>query len=313
MGEKTAVPWCHHTFNPWWGCVERSPGCDNCYARRWATRCGFKVWGLDAPRRFFGDAYWNNPLKWNAKAQAAGERRRVFVGSMCDVMEDRRDLDPARSRLFGLVAQTEWLDWLFLTKLPQNYPRFLPELWLEKPRSNVWGLTTVESQKEVWRIEELSRVNFAVRGVSYEPALGPLDLTGYLCGHDCEDFGLCQINPQPPGKPDCAYPRIDWLIAGGESGPNARPSHPDWVRKARDQCQAAKVSFFFKQWGEFVPGDAMESDGEKPGWCQFQNGDLSPSWNIRLDPTHAAMRVGKKAAGQMVDGRQWHEFPGSVQ
>ncbi len=105
MGEQTSIGWCHHTFNPWWGCVEVSPACDHCYARVWAAFTGHAVWGKDAPRRFFGDEHWDEPFRWNRKAQGAGERRRVFCASMADVFEERSDalgqqLITARARLW---------------------------------------------------------------------------------------------------------------------------------------------------------------------------------------------------------------------
>src|SRR5262245_40013414 len=132
MAEQTAIAWCHATFNPWWGCVEVSPGCDNCYARDLAKIYGPRVWGKDAPRRFFGPKHWQEPLRWNAKAEAAGERRRVFCASMADVFEERDDqigrfLAAERFKLWNLIAATPWLDWLLLTKRPAGMRRLLPK------------------------------------------------------------------------------------------------------------------------------------------------------------------------------------------
>src|SRR5262245_39758568 len=123
MGKTTAISWAHHTFNPWWGCVEVSPACDFCYARTWAARRGHAVWGKDAPRRFFGDNLWRQPLAWNRAAARAGERRRVFCASMADVLEQRSDavgerMEAERSRLWGLIRATPYLDWLLLSKRP---------------------------------------------------------------------------------------------------------------------------------------------------------------------------------------------------
>src|SRR5215471_6377028 len=121
MGERTAISWCHHTFNPWWGCVEVSPACDHCYARDFAVRTSPGLWGHDAPRRFFSDQHWEEPLRWSRRAEGAGERRRVFCASMADVLEERDDgvgraLDEARERLWFTIAGTPALDWLVLTK-----------------------------------------------------------------------------------------------------------------------------------------------------------------------------------------------------
>src|SRR5262249_54064076 len=133
MGDKTAIEWTDHTFNPWWGCVEVSPACDFCYARTWAQRRGHPVWGTDAPRRFFGEAHWGEPLRWNRRAAATGRRARVFCASMADVLEERHDpvgalLEQARARLWATIEATPNLDWLLLTKRPAgDRPLVAPE------------------------------------------------------------------------------------------------------------------------------------------------------------------------------------------
>lgn len=253
MGENSKIEWTDHTFNPWWGCVKVSPACDHCYAEALAKRYGHGVWGKNTPRRFFGDAHWREPLKWNREAALAGFRRRVFCASMADVMEDREDVKREQNRLWDMIERTPHLDWLLLTKRPQNFRRFLREHWLRDQRPNVWLMTTVESQEHAWRIDELVKVPAVVRGVSYEPALGPIDLSAWL--------GIKGLN---------------WVIAGGESGPRARPSDPQWFRSVRDQCAITRVPFMFKQWGE-------HSDG--------------------------LIRIGKKKAGRLLDGRLHDEYP----
>ena len=115
MGKDSTIEWTHHTFNPWWGCAKVSPGCANCYAEAWAKRVGQKIWGAGEDRRFFSEKHWAEPLKWNAEAKSAKRRKRVFCASMADVFEFRADLNPAREKLWQLIAQTEWLDWLLLT------------------------------------------------------------------------------------------------------------------------------------------------------------------------------------------------------
>ena len=247
MGENSKIGWTHHTFNPWAGCTKVSPACDFCFAEMDTKRYGFCEWGKDAERRVTSESYWRQPLKWNADAEREGISRRVFCGSWCDVMEDRPELWDTRERLFNLIDWTPSLTWLLLTKRPQNFRRFLPCEWLEEPRRNVWGMTTVESAEYKWREKALLDTPFAIRGLSMEPLLGPVEID----------------------------PRIDWVITGGESGAHARASHPDWFRSLRDQCGAAGVSFFFKQWGEH----------------------------------RELVRIGKKAAGMLLDGREWKEFP----
>jgi protein gp37 len=279
MGANSGIEWTHHTFNPWWGCVKVSPACDHCYAETWAKRTGFDVWGKDAERRFFGDAKWAEPFRWDRAAAKAGERHRVFCGSMCDVMEDRNGwavghLEAARQRLWSLIEATPNLDWLLLTKRPQNFRRFLPPAWLENPRPNVWLMTTVESNDFMWRVEALLEVPAAVHGVSYEPALGPADFSPYL--------------PDPAIRRTLngrTLPTLNWIIAGGESGGHARPAEAEWFRSVRDQCEQGGVAFLFKQWGEFAPTS------------EYRDGRIFMS------------RVGKKAAGRELDGRIHDGYP----
>lgn len=228
---NSKIEWTDHTFNPWWGCVHVSPACDHCYAERFAgrrTRTRDQLWGKDAARMISGDAYWQEPRSWNRRAKGSGVRYRVFCGSMCDVMENRPDLDAPRHRLFSLIAETPCLDWQLVSKRPQNYLKLLPKEWLRYPPHNVWLMTTVESGDYLWRIEALLKTPAVIRGLSLEPLLGPVTLP--------RDFLRLR--------------RQAWVITGGESGPCARPSKIECFRDLRDTCLAAGVPFFFKQWGE---------------------------------------------------------------
>ncbi len=255
--QNSKIEWTDNTFNPWWGCVNISPACDNCYAQRFAarrTRTEEELWGRSALRLISNEDYWFQPHVWNKRAARLGCRERVFCGSMCDVMERRSDLNQPRQRLYRLIEDTPHLDWLLLTKRPHEYSKLLPMAWLRDPLPNVWLLTTVEHQDYSWRIDELLKVPAIVRGLSLEPLLGAVPLPNAFT-----DLG-----------------RAGWVIAGGESGPRPRPLRIDWIRTVRDACVAASVPFFFKQWGEY-------------------NGAL--------------VRLGKKAAGRILDGREWNEFP----
>lgn len=245
MGEVTGISWTDHTFNPWWGCVKVSPACQHCYAETFSKRVGQKVWGADAPRRFFGPKHWEEPLKWNAVAVKAGVRRRVFCASMADVFEDRADLIEARSDLFALIEKTDaGLDWLLLTKRPENIRALWPKGFYEPGPDwwpNLWLGTTVESNDYLARIDRLREVPAVVHFISYEPALGPLDES--LRG-------------------------IEWLIAGGESGAGYRPPEIDWFRRVRDRCQEVGAAFHFKQWGGINPkANGCELDGRE--WKEF--------------------------------------------
>lgn len=234
MGERTEIGWTDATFNGWWGCERVSPACDHCYAESLAKRYGHDVWGEHADRRFFGDKHWNEPLRWNRQAAAAGVPMRVFCSSMADVFEDRRDLDPWRARLWDLIERTPNLRWQLLTKRPQHVLDLVPESWrLTEFPTNVWVGTTVEDQPHVnVRMRRLAELRDHVRVlfVSYEPALGSVKLRYWL-----------QLGT------------IDWLICGGESGPGARPMRPEWARAVRDECATAGVPYFFKQWGQHGP------------------------------------------------------------
>lgn len=228
MGKDSAIGWTDHTFNPWWGCARVSPGCERCYAETFAHRLGLQVWGQQAPRRFFGERHWAEPLKWDRAAEREGVRARVFCASMADVFEAHPDpaLDEARTKLWRLIKATPHLDWLLLTKRPQNVERMIPKAWESTgwPR-NIWlGVTAEDQRRADLRIPLLSAIQGpAVKFVSYEPALERVTL------------------PRNTS--------IDWVIIGGESGPGARPFYVEWARHMMNQCRPNGVVVFVKQMG----------------------------------------------------------------
>jgi protein gp37 len=251
MGADSKIEWTDHTFNPWLGCTKISPACANCYAEGWAKRSGLVQWGDQAQRRRTSVTSWKAPLKWNTEAKATGVRRRVFCASLADVFEDRSELLTWRLDLFDLIRQTPHLDWLLLTKRPQNILPLVEAgartingdddsrddllFWLGdwfgvKPPENVWLGTTVENQEQAdKRIPELLKIPARVRFLSVEPMLGPINLWKWL--------------------PDSPTDTVDWVIVGGESGPNARPMAAEWLTSLRDQCLLAGVPVFIKQLG----------------------------------------------------------------
>ena len=239
MGERTAIAWTDHTFNPWHGCTEVSPACDNCYARTFSKRTGRAEWGDLAERVVMSDKYWRHPLSWDADAEAAGRPALVFCASMADVFEDRADLTLHRRRLFALIAETPHLIWQLLTKRPQHVLRMVPILWLQEWPSNVWIGTTVEDQERAdERMPEVLRIPARVRFLSCEPLLGRVDLTRWL-----------------------RLGSIEWVIAGGESGAGHRPLELAHARDLRDQAHQYDIPFFFKQVGGRFPasgGDQLE-------------------------------------------------------
>ena len=275
--KNSKIEWTHHTFNPWWGCTRVSPACRHCYAEAFAHRFGLELWGKGGERRFLSDNYWRQPLAWNRRACTEGKRARVFCASMADVFEDRRDLDHLRQRLWRLIDQTPSLDWLLLTKRPEVIGELVP--WRQEWPRNVWLGTTIENQK--WaerRAPFLLQYPAAVRFVSCEPLLGPVDLTAWLVR-----------------GPELS---IDWVIAGGESGHGARPTNPEWFESLRDQCSAHAVAFHFKQWGNWLPVRANQINGHKSRVIRTTDGE----------PIHL-VNVGKKTAGRRLDGCEWDQLP----
>jgi protein gp37 len=275
MGKNSHIEWTHHTFNPWWGCQKVSPACDNCYAEIWAKRMGHSLWGTDSPRRFFSDSHWREPLIWNEEARDSGVRQRVFCASMADVFEHRDDLKPQRLRLWELIDKTPNLDWLLLTKRPQNITRIAP--WENTWPPNVWLGTSVENQSLAEkRLPFLLKNPAAVRFLSCEPLLGPVDLRRWFRRN-----GLYSI---------------DWIIVGGESGGSSRPMHPDWVTGLLRQCQTFHVPFHFKQWGQWVPAQTEGAIGAR---------------RIELDNERPVemLRLSKKLAGRVLEGTTWDGVP----
>ena len=233
MAEQTEISWADATFNPWIGCTKVSPACDFCYAardnerRKWVSG-----WGAGVPRR--RTKTWGNPLTWDRKAAVTGLRPRVFCASLADVF-DNEIPDEWRTDLWALLRATPNLRWILLTKRIGNAAKMLPADW---PYPNAGLMATLANQEE-WDRDwpKLARTPATWHGVSAEPLLGPIDIG--------------------TAKPD-------WLIVGGESGPQHRHTSPDWVRSLRDQCAANGVAFHFKQWGGVRPkSNGCELDGRE--------------------------------------------------
>jgi protein gp37 len=286
MGKKTGISWCDHTFNPWWGCVKVSEGCQRCYAETLAKRFGPNLWGPNSRRRMFGNAHWAEPFKWNRDAERDGVRRRVFCASMADVFENVNEVWKERERLWDLIEATPHLEWLLLTKRPENILRLTPWQWAIEPPANVRIGTTIEMQR--WakpRLEALLRwpgKNF----LSVEPMLEPVRIAQELVPEGCdwervneipnvrepEEFieeceaeldwincgnGLV-VNPEWNDWQNWRHNRarlfamgrgVDWVIIGGESGAGARRMETWWVTSLVMECQLAQVPVFVKQLG----------------------------------------------------------------
>lgn len=261
MGKDSKIEWTDHTFNAWIGCQKVSPGCQHCYAETLMDkRMGRAKWGPDGTRVRTSAEYWRQPLRWDHEAAMHASRERVFCASLADVFEDRPELDDWRIELFDLIGATPHLDWLVLTKRPENITEFLfgPRHGYILGGGDYYpnlGLgTSVEDQARAdERIPHLLRAQGgALRFLSCEPLLGPveLDLCRFVDGPMIQPTrGTIGGKPMPAARLAC----IDWVIVGGESGPKARPMHPDWARSIRDQCREAGVPFFFKQMDKKAP------------------------------------------------------------
>lgn len=318
MSENSAIEWTHHTFNPWWGCTKVSPGCSACYAEAFDKRVGGAHWGPGVERRTFGEKHWNEPKKWDAKAAKLGERHRVFCSSMADVFDAEAPAGQIE-RLWPLIRETPHLDWLLLTKRPERIGASLPADWGDG-YPNVWLGTSVEDQtRAAERIHRLTFIPAVVRFLSCEPLLGPIDFErAEVQASDAIDPEWrdgrrgTPIVPSALGDEDRSA-RIHWVIVGGESGPKARPMHPDWVRGIRDQCVAAGVAFLFKQWGEHITFYARDDDPDaaalpkctaRERWLNITGGH-----GFHGERVVAVRNVGKKAAGRTLDGKIWDEYP----
>lgn len=297
MGSDTKIEWAHNTFNPWTGCTKVSPGCANCYAEGWAKRSGIVKWGKGEPRRRTSPANWREPIKWNARVAKAGVRERTFCASLADVFDPEAPQE-WRDDLFALIRETPWLDWLLLSKRfglihQDTIMLMLPDDW-GNGYPNVWLGTTVENQAMAdKRIPELLRTPSAIRFLSCEPLLGPVNLGRIDATSETDPgFSAMQCGPDDEGP---LQTTIDWVICGGESGPSARPMHPDWARSLRDQCAEAGTPFMFKQWGEFKPHVSGDARLLKP-WHEFEDGRI-------------VIKVGKHEAGRLLDGIEHNGFP----
>jgi protein gp37 len=335
VGSESRIEWCDHTFNPWEGCQKVSPGCDHCYAEARNARFGGGAavnWGPGAPRRRTSAANWRKPIAWNAShaefLAAHGRRQRVFCSSLADVFDNA--VDPAwRADLFEVIERTPNLDWLLLTKRIGNVDAMMIEtgkrlFWLDHIGdcwlpSNVWLGATIVNQEEADRdVPKLITVPVTKHFLSMEPLLGPVDLSAEWLAHRMG--GKYPFPTLPDEFRTRMIHLIDWVIVGGESGPNARPMHPDWARDLRDQCADARVPFLFKQWGEWAPGEncggPMKRSERVADWWddEWEFSTLTPrsAVDMHIDDEPTVYRCGRKISGRVLDGVTHDGFPDST-
>lgn len=334
----TKIEWATDTWNPITGCTKISEACQNCYAermsKRLAGRCGypkdepFKV--TLHPERLEEPFGWRKP-------------RRVFVCSMGDLFHE----DVPEKFIYDIwdvMVLNKQHIFLVLTKRPDRMKSFIEKVmtnrmnyastfgntlegkearrWAQKPVQNIWLGVTAENQARAdERIPILLQIPAAVRFVSVEPMLGPVDLSL----SDGVDLSMSVGTGLKPGK-SYLINSLDWVICGGETGPGARPMHPDWVRSLRDQCQAAGVPFFFKSWGEWAPSKPFVIDHAErierglPSVQKYlildsglSEEDMKRDRGIRAAICGRAgitmAKVGKRSAGRLLDGQEWNQFP----
>lgn len=262
MGDKSGIEWTDATWNPVVGCSKVSPGCDNCYAITQAGRIVAMAEGRGADTPYEGtvaDGDWtgvvrtvperlDQPLRWRRP-------RRIFVNSMSDLFHP--DV-PASfvGDIFDVMRQTPQHTYQILTKRPMRMKGLVSAMYAgwDEVLPNVWLGTSVESQRYAFRINHLIDTPAAVRFLSIEPMLGPVDLSEWFYAHgpwNATEYGTeCSCGAAIVDDQDrCNGGRLHWVIVGGESGPGARPMNPEWVRDIRDQCEETAVALFVKQMG----------------------------------------------------------------
>lgn len=368
MGEKSHISWTDNTFNYWIGCTKVSVGCDNCYAEREQDlRYGRARWGKGNARYLTSESNRKTPFKWEREAarspwtcprctlpsvghtepgpchacgtECVPNRPRVFTASLSDVFDEEVP-DAWRDSLFDIIRKTPHLDWLVLTKRLAKMLRYVRGLAYRGaanvPGNAWWGCSIEDQPTANLRVPELLKlrqwVGDAPLWLSVEPLIGPIDLNA-LEPNRLETFNALTGEGEVRDGSDTESTggaHVDWVVVGGESGPAARPMHPDWPRLLRDQCVAAGVPFHFKQWGEWAPapdvGCECESEdhecgGENSSLSKREdrsgnhrvidmNGLDSTGWNGpgQVTPFAHMVRVGKKAAGRLLDGVEWNEF-----
>ena len=316
MSDRSKIEWCDATWNVVSGCTQVSSGCAHCYAKTLHDR-RHKAYlaGAKLPEQYakpFSTVQLHRerlfmPLHWK-------KPRKIFVNSTSDLFHEDVD-EQFITVILWIMKLANHHTFMVLTKRPERMLDYMRRIELVNaprgdmfwPIKNLWLGVSVEDQKAAdERIPLLLQTPAAVRFVSCEPLLGPVDLD-LTIREGNGAYGYQSLTGQHfPFTLEPQYgPKLDWIICGGESGPGARPMHPDWARSLRDQCQVAGVPFFFKQWGEWLPvSQSLHLSAGKISEVPYHCWDADPK------PTSAhSVRVGKKAAGRLLDGREWNEFP----
>jgi protein gp37 len=289
MADATHIEWADATWNPWYGCKKISPGCKNCYMYREMKHYGRDPFTVTRSKTKFSD-----PLKWANKVRQGGHGpKTIFTCSWSDFFIEQADA--WRAEVWDIIRRTPEFVYLILTKRVERMENCLPADWGNGYPNVALGVSAEDQLVADYRVRHLLHVPAMWRFVSLEPLLSEISLTE-MDLHDRSLLGE-DANTQPELTSalepfnEHIYTRrraLDWVIAGGESGPDARPIlSPRWIRTLRNQCAAFHVPFFFKQWGEFAPIQTANHTG-------------------------VIRRVGREAAGNLLDGQVWQQTPWNI-
>lgn len=334
------------TWNPIVGCSVTSPGCTNCYAMNMARRC--EAMGTahyaGTTKVVNGKAVWTGKVAMAPESTLLAPLRRrkpttYFVNSMGDLFHEDVP-DEWIDRVFAVMALCPQHTFQVLTKRSARMREYVggsdvvarvgdaahqmhydglitePDGIKSWPLPNLWlGVSTEDQRRADERIPDLLATPAAVRFVSVEPLLGRINLNSLIVCNPREMVSATHGYRCVPDRLGEEWihagkaPRLDWVIVGGESGPGARPMHPDWARGLRDQCAAVGIPFLFKRWGDWVPEDQSPEDAILPGWarCPWAEKDRDGGWS-QGDQT-SVYRLGKRAAGRLLDGVEHNGMP----
>lgn len=320
MAENSKIEWTDATVNFWWGCTKVGSGCDHCYAEAWDKRTGGAHFGPSVARRKIKSAVktlrrLDNEYSWWAADLVIGANekfrpRNVFVQSMSDLFDNEVPLEWFAEGWQAITACDRLNIQIVTKRLPMVEKRLaaVGGTWPAHAGLIATVVNQEEADRDVPRLLAMkAKLGIPWVGLSVEPMLAPLCLSGTSAdGREQWNWLTGETGTMHPDGPDFDQgQKLDWVICGGESGPNARPMHPDWARFLRDQCVAAGVAFFFKQWGEWGPAIGMAVTHR---W----DGDALHEFNGGRVEGPGMARVGKKAAGRLLDGRTWDELPNTV-
>lgn len=322
MGTESKIQWTDATWNPWMGCHKVSAACQNCYMFREQRQYGHDPEVIRRAKSFDKPLAWSKGfLKGNRTGLPHGSK--IFVCSWSDFFIE--EADKWRKEAWDVIKDAFEYTYIILTKRPERIKECLPDDW-GPGYPNVWLGVTAENQAMAnLRIPILLSVPSVVHFVSQEPALGFVDYTNIIdvpngmkidslggvfyrhMGRD--ENGQAMFPDIPDGTTGDRI--IKWVIVGGESGPGARPLHPDWAHSAQVQCRSDRVPFFFKQWGEWISKDmpwrqdSPKELGKNQRWLNYAGGH-----GFHGDSVYRMEKVGKKAAGNLLDGKTYEEYPG---